>query len=80
MPVVYVCFELADLVQIQRKDCNMIDNNLCLMCEKYNVEKYNVCKIVDILQKFSEDAKKPLGVDIDIQRCSNFAEDKVNDE
>ena len=50
------------------------------MCEKYNVEKYNVCNIVDILQKFAEDAKKPLGVDIDIQRCSNFAEDKVNDE
>lgn len=75
MPVVCVCFELADLVQIQRKDCNMIDNNLCLICEKYNV-----CKIADILQKFAEDAKKPLGVDIDIQRCSNFAEDKVNDE
>ena len=37
----------------------MINNYMCEQCDKAAV-----CKIMDILAKFSDDAKKPLGVDI----------------
>lgn len=40
-------------------DCTFIDNS-------------KVCKIADIIAKFSDDAKKPLGVDITIDSCANY--------
>jgi hypothetical protein len=42
----------------------MINNNICLNCDKSLV-----CKIADKLAVFSEDAKKDLGVDITINSC-----------
>lgn len=47
----------------------MLNNNLCEDCEKAEV-----CRLKDILYKFDESAKKPLGVDLTIERCKNFAE------
>jgi hypothetical protein len=40
-------------------------------CEK--CQKCEVCKINDILAKFHEDAKKDLGVDIEIKECRNYS-------
>ena len=48
----------------------MINNYLCEKCVKFPV-----CKIADILFKFHEDNKKPLGVAITMDRCSHFDED-----
>lgn len=45
----------------------MIKNNMCEECTKSTV-----CKIKDILDKFSEDSKKDLGVDITMDAC-NYA-------
>ena len=53
----------------------MINQFLCIKCDKQAV-----CKIYDILTKFDEDAKKPLGVDITIDSCANFEADEVNGE
>lgn len=53
----------------------MINNNMCEQCEKQTV-----CKINDILYKFDEDAKKPLGVDITMEACNNFSPENKNDE
>ena len=50
----------------------MLKNNLCKMCNKGEV-----CKIKDILYKFDKSAKKPLGVDIAIETCENYVEDKI---
>ena len=52
----------------------MINNNLCI---KY--DKSAVCKIYDILAKFDEEAKKPLGVDITMDACSNFEIDETTE-
>lgn len=51
----------------------MINNHICIGCDKYEV-----CKIADIIAKFSDDAKKPLGVDITIDNCANYL--PINDE
>lgn len=48
----------------------MINNYLCESCKKSEV-----CRIKDILSKFSEDAKKPLGVDITMDQCANFEDE-----
>lgn len=45
----------------------MINNNICLNCDKSLV-----CKIADKLAVFSEDAKKDLGVDITINSCKEY--------
>ena len=45
----------------------MISNYLCEKCGHKEV-----CKVMDIISKFDEDAKKPLGVNITIDQCSNF--------
>ena len=45
----------------------MISNYLCEKCGHAEV-----CKIMDILAKFDEDAKKPLGVNITMDRCDNY--------
>lgn len=45
----------------------MINNNICLNCEHSTL-----CKIEDKINVFSEDAKKPLGVEITIDNCDNF--------
>ena len=48
----------------------MINNNHCEHCNHAEV-----CKIMDILYKFHEDAKKPLGVNITMDQCSNYESD-----
>ena len=53
----------------------LITNFMCEHCDKVSV-----CKIYDILRKFDEDAKVPLGVDITINQCSNFDEDSDGDD
>lgn len=45
----------------------MIKNYQCLGCQKINV-----CKLYDIISKFSTDAKKQLEVDLQILRCGNY--------
>jgi len=45
----------------------MINNYLCEKCDHREV-----CKIMDIISKFHEDAKKPLGVNITMDRCDNY--------
>lgn len=45
----------------------MINNYLCEKCGHSEV-----CKIMDILAKFSDEVKKPLGVNITMDQCSNF--------
>lgn len=49
---------------------NMVDNYICENCDKVAV-----CKIVDVLDKFQDYAKKPLGVNITIESCANFSAD-----
>lgn len=44
-----------------------IKNFQCKSCSHYYV-----CKIADQISKFSEDAKKPLGVDIKILKCDEY--------
>lgn len=53
----------------------MINNNLCVKCDKAAVYK-----IFDILAKFDEEAKKPLGVDLTINSCLNFEDDTAENE
>lgn len=54
----------------------MIKNHLCENCDKAAV-----CKIADIIAKFSDEAKNPLGVDITMDRCLNYqSEDDVDEE
>lgn len=53
----------------------MIRNWKCEHCSKESV-----CKIADIIAKFSEDAKKPLGVDIEMERCINYEPDDPDEE
>lgn len=48
-----------------------IQNNICLQCNHMGL-----CKIEDKIVVFAEDAKKLLGVDIEIKKCSNFEEAK----
>jgi hypothetical protein len=51
----------------------MINNNICLDCDKSLV-----CKIADKLAIFSEDAKKDLGVNLTIDSCREFKEVQNN--
>lgn len=53
----------------------MINNYKCEHCDKSAV-----CKIADIIAKFSEEAKNPLGVDITIERCLNYQSEDGEDE
>ena len=49
----------------------MIKNNLCESCVHISM-----CKYKDFAQKFSEDAKKPMGIDIEILQCSSYEKDE----
>ena len=49
----------------------MIKNNLCENCVHTSM-----CKYKDLVQKFSEDAKKPMGIDIEILQCSSYEKDE----
>lgn len=49
----------------------MINNFMCEDCDKAAV-----CKVLDILAKFKDSAKNPLGVDITIDSCINFDVDE----
>lgn len=44
-------------------------NNICENCDHSGI-----CKVEDKIVVFSEDAKKPLGVDVEIKECQNFKE------
>ena len=48
----------------------MINNFLCEYCDKNAV-----CKVMDILSKFGEEARKPLGVNITMDSCANYGDD-----
>ena len=45
----------------------MINNNLCEACDKSTV-----CDRQKILEKFGEEAKKPLGIDITLNSCQEY--------
>lgn len=49
----------------------MINNYLCESCEHSSF-----CKYKDFVEKFSEDAKKPMGIDIEILQCSSYEENE----
>jgi hypothetical protein len=53
----------------------MINNYLCEKCGHSEV-----CKIMDILAKFSKDSKKSLGVNITMDGCSNYDDIDGEDE
>lgn len=53
----------------------MINNFMCTKCTKEPV-----CKILTIIEKFDEDAKKPLGVDITIDSCLHFEADEFEED
>jgi hypothetical protein len=48
-----------------------IKNELCLNCIHEHL-----CKFRDFVQKFSKDAKEPMGVDIQILSCSSYDKDE----
>jgi len=48
----------------------LINNYICDTCDKQAV-----CKSHDVLHKFHEDNKKPLGVEITIDKCFHYSED-----
>lgn len=54
---------------------NVIQNHKCEHCDKAAV-----CKIADIIAKFSEDVKNPLGVDITMNRCLNYQAEDGDEE
>lgn len=53
----------------------MITNFICENCDKSAV-----CKVLDILSKFKDTVKNPLGVDITIDDCDNYCADIEEDE
>ena len=48
---------------------------MCLNCNHSQV-----CKIIDTLAKFDEEAKKSLGVDITMDACINYESDSDRKE
>lgn len=53
----------------------MLNNNLCASCDKAAV-----CRNVNILYKFDDSAKKPLGIDITIDDCKNYEKTQLNND
>lgn len=53
----------------------MVKDMFCDSCKKNSV-----CKNLDILMKFDETAKKQLGIDIAMDKCENFDEEKLTDD
>jgi hypothetical protein len=45
----------------------MVENYICESCSHCLV-----CKQKELVDKFQEDAKKPLGISITINNCENF--------
>lgn len=41
-----------------------------------NCNNLYICKWTDLLNKFSEDAKRPIGVTIEVKHCKEFKEVK----
>jgi hypothetical protein len=58
---------------LQRKKLNTVSikNNICESC----VHNF-LCKYKDFVQKFSEDSKEPMGIDIEILSCSSYDKDE----
>jgi hypothetical protein len=48
-----------------------IKNNICENC----IHK-NLCKYKDFVQNFSEDAKEPMGINIEVLQCSSYEKDE----
>ena len=53
----------------------MINNFLCEYCDKNAV-----CKVMDMLHKFHEEARRPLGVNITMNSCANYGSDTPDGE
>ena len=48
-----------------------ISNNICENCIHENL-----CKFKDFVQKFSDDVKNPMGINIEILSCSSYDKDE----
>jgi hypothetical protein len=48
-----------------------VKNNLCESCSHFHL-----CKYRDFIQKFSDDVKNPMGIDIQILSCSSYDKDE----
>lgn len=53
----------------------MVKNMFCDSCKKITV-----CKNLDVLMKFDESAKKQMGINITMDECENFEEEKLTDD
>ncbi len=49
----------------------MIENYICLNCKKFTI-----CKWVNVIDKFDEEKKNPVGVTIEIKNCVEFEEEE----
>jgi len=49
----------------------MIKNNLCESCVHSHL-----CRFKYFVEKFSEDNKNPMGIDITIDKCSSYEKDE----
>jgi hypothetical protein len=49
----------------------MVQNNFCDTCAHAHL-----CIFKKFVDKFSDDNKHPLGIDIDMKRCSSYEDDK----
>ena len=49
----------------------MIENNLCESCKNNFICRYKL-----YVEKFSNEAKKPMGIDIEILQCSSYEKDE----
>lgn len=52
----------------------MIYNYLCKYCDKRSV-----CKIADIIVKFSDEAKNNLGIDITMNECQHYVSENEDE-
>ncbi len=48
----------------------MINNHMCLSCDVSSI-----CKVSTVLEKFSDEAKVNLGVDLEIKSCAHYISD-----
>lgn len=49
----------------------MINNDLCESCGHAHL-----CKYRDFIEKFSDEVKRPMGIDITMDKCSSYEKDE----
>ena len=49
----------------------MINNNLCETCEHAHL-----CIFSKFVEKFSDEVKHPMGIDITMEKCSSYEKDE----